>query len=168
MRKVRAARLRAEEEQGDDNNKNATTTTTTSASSSAAAAAAFDRLYAAVRERRYVSLCAERPYTLVVHGATDRFVSVHARRCAPRHVALGLTFGPACVWDAVRRTLLARYHFEVTDEWEDAHVHQQDTPFEVTVALAWEEEEARIIPPATMALVQQLAHSALDALRRAS
>ena len=167
MRKVRAARLRAKEEQDDDTNQNATPTT--SASSSAAAAAAFDRLYAAVRERRYVSLCAERPYTLVVHGATDRFVSVHARRCAPRHVALGLTFGPACVWDAVRRTLLARYHFEVTDEWEDAHVHQQDTPFEVTVALAWEEdEEARIIPPATMALVQQLAHSALDALRRAS
>ena len=167
MRKVRAARLRAKEEQDDDTNQNATPTT--SASSSAAAAAAFDRLYAAVRERRYVSLCAERPYTLVVHGATDRFVSVHARRCAPRHVALGLTFGPACVWDEVRRTLLARYHFEVTDEWEDAHVHQQDTPFEVTVALAWEEdEEARIIPPATMALVQQLAHSALDALRRAS
>ena len=131
---------------------------------------AFDRLYAAVSGRRYVSLSDAYPFTLVVNGAPGWFLRFYDTRevqgmGSPERVVLRLAFGPSCIWHDVKRTLLERYHFEVTDDWEETHVRR--TPRATTVTVNYTEwgDDVRI-PAGTMALIQQLSHSALDALRR--
>ena len=131
------------------------------------AADVFNRIYQRAPPAVQALRSRTDPYTFVLPDMRDFFVRVRSEVRAPENMGqfgrreLRLSFGPPDLWNAIQHTLSERHYTELTDDWRRRNVRINENVATVTFSYI---DEGDRIPPLPLALIEQLAHAALDQL----